>query len=139
MTGAPASPQSTRVPVSCGEGRKSKTVRQLRHRQCQSIRFAAGSISGQVVAPPPPVEDAEHDAFIALQQWVERGIAPQRLVATKYVDDQPSLGIQMTRPICVFPMIPHYSGHGDTNDAANFACVQDNTNANPTPAPEYLK
>jgi feruloyl esterase len=94
--------------------------------------------SGQVVAPPPPVEDAEHDAFIALQRWVEHGVAPDRIVATKYVDDQPSLGIQMTRPICAFPKIPRYSGIGNTNDAASFTCVQDNNSNNPMPAPEFL-
>jgi feruloyl esterase len=95
--------------------------------------------SGQVVAPPPPAEDAEHDAFIALQRWVEDGIAPNEIIATKYVDDEPSLGIQMTRPICPFPQVPRYSGQGSTTDAANFICVQDNNSNNPMPAPEYLE
>jgi feruloyl esterase len=94
--------------------------------------------SGQVVAAPPPVEDAEHDAFIALQRWVEHGVAPERIVATKYVDDQPSLGIQMQRPICAFPKVPRYSGKGDTNQAANFDCVEDNNRNNPMPTPEFL-
>ncbi len=94
--------------------------------------------SGEVVAPPPPFEDAEHDAFIALQQWVERGIAPDRLTATKYVDDQPQLGIQMQRPICAFPTVPHYTGTGDTNSAASFDCVEDTNTNNPMPAPEFL-
>ena len=95
--------------------------------------------SGQVVAPPPPVEDAQHDAFIALQQWVEHGSAPTRLVATKYVNDEPPLGIQMTRPICAFPQVPRYSGQGTPNDAANFVCVNDNNTNNPMPASEFLQ
>ena len=95
--------------------------------------------SGQVYAAPPPVHDATHDAFVALQQWVESGIAPDRLVATKYVDDVSALGIQMTRPICAFPKVPRYSGTGNTNDAASFVCVTDNNSNNPMPAPEYLQ
>lgn len=94
--------------------------------------------SGQVVAPPPPVEDAEHDAFLALVRWVENGVAPDRIVATKYTDDQPSLGIQMMRPICSFPQVPRYSGTGDPNNAASFLCVEDNIDNNPMPAPEFL-
>jgi feruloyl esterase len=95
--------------------------------------------SGQVYAAPPPVHDATHDALVALQHWVENGVAPDRLVATKYVDDVPELGIQMTRPLCVFPQVPRYAGSGDTNNAANFVCVTDSNTNNPMPAPEYLR
>jgi hypothetical protein len=94
--------------------------------------------SGQVVAPPPPANDAAHDAFVALQQWVEKGVAPERMVATKYVQDQPSLGIQMTRPICAYPKIPKYAGTGDTNAAQNFVCVDSQSANNPMPSSEYL-
>ena len=70
---------------------------------------------------------------------MEDGDAPDRLVATKYVDDVPNLGVQMTRPLCVFPQVPRYTGSGDTNIAANFVCVTDNNSNNPMPAPEYLR
>ena len=66
-------------------------------------------------------------------------MAPQRIIATKYVEDVPELGIVMTRPICPFPQVPKYSGQGDTNDASNFVCVQDNNSNNPMVAPEYLQ
>ena len=95
--------------------------------------------SGQVYAAPPPVHDATHDAFVALQHWVENGAAPERLVATKYADDVPDLGVMMTRPICAYPQVPKYKGSGDTNSAANFVCVTDNNGNNPMPAPEYLQ
>lgn len=95
--------------------------------------------SGQVVAPPPPANDAAHDAFVALQQWVEKGVAPERIIATKYVQDQPQLGIQMTRPICPYPKMPKYNGTGDVNDASNFSCVDSQSTNNPMPAPEYLQ
>ena len=104
--------------------------------------FALGIGAGiplNAYAAPPPVHDATHDALVALQQWVEHGVAPDRLVATKYVDDVPELGVQMTRPLCVFPQVPRYAGPGDTNSAANFVCVTDNNTNNPMPAPEYLQ
>ena len=94
--------------------------------------------SGQVYAPRPPVEDAQHDALIALQQWVEQGIAPTRLVATKYQDDVADLGIVMQRPICPFPQVPQYSGSGPTNAAGSFNCVVDTNTDNPMAASQYL-
>jgi feruloyl esterase len=94
--------------------------------------------SGQAVAAPPLANDAAHDAFVALQQWVEKGVAPSKIIATKYVQDQPTLGVQMTRPICAYPKVPKYSGTGDTNVADNFICVDSQKANNPMAAPEYL-
>jgi feruloyl esterase len=95
--------------------------------------------SGVVVAPPPPSNDADHNALVALQRWVENGVTPQRIIATKYANDTPAAGIQMTRPICPYPQIPRYSGRGDPNDARNFDCVANFSPNNPMPAPEYLQ
>jgi serine/threonine protein kinase len=67
--------------------------------------------------------DPQHNIFSALKQWVEKGIAPGSIVATKYVNDlDPSQGIKMTRPLCPYPQIAKYKGSGNTNDAANFVC-----------------
>ncbi len=68
--------------------------------------------------------DSGHNIYTALEQWVEKGVAPSSIIATKYVDDgNPSKGVKMTRPLCPYPQIAKYKGSGDTNDAANFACV----------------
>jgi feruloyl esterase len=72
-----------------------------------------------------PAGDADHDLNQALERWVEKGIAPDRLIATKFVDDKPEKGVAMTRPLCPYPEGATYKGTGDTNDAANFACTQD--------------
>jgi hypothetical protein len=61
--------------------------------------------------------------YDALELWVEKGTAPESIVATKYVDDDPAKGVQMTRPLCPYPQIADYKGSGDTNDFANFACA----------------
>jgi len=80
---------------------------------------------GQVLAPPPPSSDAQHDALTALVQWVEGGVAPEKIIATKYASDNPALGIAMQRPLCPFPQSARWIGRGSTNDAANFVCVSD--------------
>ncbi len=67
--------------------------------------------------------DPQHSIYAALDQWVEKGIAPERIVATKYVNDSnPAQGVKMTRPLCPYPQAARYKGAGDSNDEANFVC-----------------
>jgi len=68
-------------------------------------------------------KDALHNVKLALEQWVERGIAPSAIIATKYENGDASKGLKMTRPLCVYPQVAKYKGSGDSNDAANFSCV----------------
>ena len=76
------------------------------------------------------------DALTPLVTWVETGVAPETLVATKFVNDTPP-AVQMTRPLCVFPKVAKYTGSGSTSIAANFTCVADEHDFNQTPAPKY--
>ncbi len=62
------------------------------------------------------------DTVSPLVQWVEHGVAPERIVATKYVGDNPAKGVAMTRPLCPFPQFAELKGHGSTTDAASFVC-----------------
>jgi feruloyl esterase len=60
------------------------------------------------------------DALGAVDQWVERGKAPEKIVAshmTNGVTDR-------TRPLCPYPEIAKWSGAGSIDDAANFVCVR---------------
>lgn len=66
--------------------------------------------------------DADHNIELALRSWVEKGRAPEEIIAVKFKDRTPESGIQMSRPICSWPKLPAYKGSGDTNDAANFVC-----------------
>ena len=61
----------------------------------------------------------QFDAFGALVNWVERGIAPDRIVATAGMAT-PWPG--RTRPLCAFPKQARYSGTSSLEDAANFVC-----------------
>ncbi len=59
----------------------------------------------------------------ALQHWVEKGVAPQAIVATKYrTNGDPASGIARTRPLCPYPQVARYKGTGSIDVAANFAC-----------------
>lgn len=66
--------------------------------------------------------DPEHDIVSALEAWVERGIAPSKLIASKFKNNDAAQGIAMQRPICPYPSEAIYKGSGDTNDANNFSC-----------------
>jgi hypothetical protein len=67
--------------------------------------------------------DAEHDMVVALERWVEEGVAPTRIIATKYNGDDHAKGVAMTRPLCPFPQVAKYQGSGNVTDAKSFACV----------------
>jgi hypothetical protein len=92
------------------------------------------------IIPGPLKPDAGHDVFRALQQWVESGVAPQRVVATKYTNDDDTQPVLMTRPLCVYPNVARYKGTGDTNNEANFTCAPTVGRTDPAqvPSPEYI-
>jgi feruloyl esterase len=55
------------------------------------------------------------DMLAALEQWVEKGVAPDRINASRNMPDR-------TRPLCPYPQVATYTGKGSTDDAANFVC-----------------
>jgi feruloyl esterase len=69
----------------------------------------------------PARTDAERDLLSALEAWVEKGAAPQKLVgAGTAVNDSKAT---LTRPLCPYPQTARYLGKGDPNDAHNFECA----------------
>ena len=66
--------------------------------------------------------DADHDVVRAIDRWVEQGVAPDKIIATGFIDGNPTKGVSMTRPLCPYPQQAHYKGTGDTNDATSFVC-----------------
>lgn len=60
-----------------------------------------------------------HDAMTAMIDWVEKGKAPDSMIASRVVNNQ----VVRTRPLCVYPQVARYSGSGSIDDAANFRCV----------------
>jgi feruloyl esterase len=79
------------------------------------------------------------DAQQALEDWVENGKAPAAIVATKFVNDKREDGIAFSRPLCPYPSQARFSGTGDPNDAASFACKPGPRYARPLVSPAYLR
>jgi feruloyl esterase len=60
-----------------------------------------------------------NDAVTAVIDWVEKGKAPDSLLASKVIDNK----VVRTRPLCPYPQVARYKGQGSIDDAANFSCV----------------
>jgi feruloyl esterase len=87
---------------------------------------------------------SEIDYVSYLENWVERGEAPEKMIGThvdegqffKTQENGPDLwakweefrtdphNIKFTRPVYPYPMRAKYTGHGDPNDAVNFRAVE---------------
>jgi feruloyl esterase len=69
----------------------------------------------------------QYDLVDALVDWVEKGIEPDAITATARGasnDEVPaSWNPERTRPLCAYPSVPLYDGHGDPEDASSFSCV----------------
>ncbi len=78
---------------------------------------------GNIPEAPAPVADADHDVLMALERWREIGVAPPKIVATKYVGDNPAGGVDYQRPLCPYPQMPRYDGMGlDPKSASSWSC-----------------
>jgi feruloyl esterase len=62
------------------------------------------------------------DALGAMVDWVERGVAPDRMIASKLPPGETTGKPILQRPLCPYPRNAQYQGSGDPNDAANFIC-----------------
>src|SRR5262249_29219354 len=61
----------------------------------------------------------QFDALGALEQWVEKGVAPDKLIASHVTNGQ----VDRTRPLCPDPQVARWKGTGSSDEAANFSCV----------------
>lgn len=66
--------------------------------------------------------DASHNLGKALEQWVEEGVAPDRIIATKFKAGTPPVPVR-TRPLCRYPQVAQWKQSGSTDDVANFTCA----------------
>ncbi len=58
------------------------------------------------------------DTLTALEQWVEKGTAPNQLIASHSTNGK----VDRTRPLCPEPQVAKYVGTGSINAAENFRC-----------------
>lgn len=75
----------------------------------------------------------QYDMVDALVNWVEKGVAPDSVVAKARGAGSIAAGSVntevpatwspgRTRPLCAYPKIAKYNGSGDSEDATNFTC-----------------
>ena len=73
----------------------------------------------------------QFDMLTPLVNWVEKGQAPERVVAGARgagnagganADVPAAWSATRTRPLCPYPLVAKYSGSGSIEDAANFSC-----------------
>lgn len=59
------------------------------------------------------------DPIHAIEEWVEGGRAPERIIASRRKDGQ----VTRSWPLCPFPKVAVYDGTGSIDDAGNFSCA----------------
>lgn len=93
------------------------------------------AIGGGANEPPDAYRNAEHHAVSAVIKWVEQGVAPERIVASRVGTDGK---LVRQRPVCAYPAEARYKGAGDVNDAASFSCVTPSVSERPLDATDMV-
>jgi len=86
--------------------------------QCGQMFMLPGVDHCGLQAGPGITQDGI-DLLTALEDWVEKGKAPEQILMTKTKDDQ----TEWTRPACPWPAKAAFSGRGDWRDAQSWRCV----------------
>jgi feruloyl esterase len=95
-------------------GRGAKASERLRRTQEFFRLFMVPGLGHCRGGPGPD----RFDGLTALEDWVERGIAPDSLLASKLKDGE----VTRTLPLCAYPAAPVWDGAGDPYDAGSFNC-----------------
>jgi len=90
------------------------------------FRFFAAPGMGHCAGGPGP---NQFEALAALEQWVEKGIAPDKLIASHTSNGK----VDRTRPLCPYPQVARWKGTGSIDEAANFSCVAPEAATKKTP------
>jgi len=62
---------------------------------------------------------SKFDMVSALEEWVERGTPPERIMASHVTTTGQ---VDRTRPLCPYPQEAQWNGNGSTDQAENFVC-----------------
>jgi len=64
----------------------------------------------------------------AIEQWREKSLAPETIIAARYADSTAVLtGVPTgkplsTRPLCAYPNVARWIGKGSPDEAQNYVC-----------------
>ena len=59
------------------------------------------------------------DSISVMEQWVEKGKAPDQIIASRVQDGK----LTERFPLCPYPQVATYKKTGSTDDAKNFVCA----------------
>jgi feruloyl esterase len=62
----------------------------------------------------------QFDRQRAIEDWVERGIAPERIEARHLENGR----VTHSRPLCPYPQVARYRGSGDSTSTSSFICAR---------------
>jgi hypothetical protein len=69
------------------------------------------------------LDDPQHDALLALMDWVEKGMVIKQVIATTWTNStDPDSGVLRQRPLCPYPERQVYIG-GNEKVAESWKCV----------------
>jgi feruloyl esterase len=77
------------------------------------------AIGGGMPEPPPAYRNADTHVVSAIIRWVEQGVAPEKIVASRFGANG---AVVRQRPVCPYPAQVVYNGSGDINNADSFSC-----------------
>jgi feruloyl esterase len=80
-----------------------------------SIDPATGAATSADKVPLPQPASGRDELFMALRQWVEQGVAPERI-------DVSSRNGAVSMPLCLYPAKATYDGNGPLTAASSYAC-----------------
>lgn len=119
---------------------KTKAERLSNHDPRLSVEERYGTVENYVAIVKRAADQAVRDRFLLPEDaarivnqaeasnilphavsasWVEKGTAPDAIPASHSTNGR----VDRTRPLCAYPAVAKYSGHGSVDDAANFSCV----------------
>ena len=102
---------------------------------CMAGGTGPNAVGGGANEPPAAFRDADHHTVSAVIKWVEQGVAPERIIATRVGSDGK---VVRQRPVCAYPAQAAYKGSGDINDASNFTCVTPDASTRPLTASDMV-
>jgi feruloyl esterase len=71
----------------------------------------------------PVLDNAANNMTVALEDWVEKGTAPEQVIARGNTDASGNgKGVPFSQPICAYPKAAMYKGSGDRKDSASYIC-----------------
>jgi feruloyl esterase len=86
---------------------------------------------------PVAKQDSEHDILLALEKWVEQGVAPGKMVASA-LNCCGTAGTRFQRPVYPYPAFPEYRA-GDPGLPASYQPVIHERGGVLIPAEKYLR